>query len=171
MRISDWSAGVCSSDVRWSFSTPPGPWYLSRPVNKRSKTHASQRWRPQAATDFLPSRGAVPQHGGFAHQACADHDYHGKGEGTAPLCRKADYACEEGWPCQSPPGPRALAGRHAAQEAVRSACRAVQGPQWRLHRSERHTSELQSLMRITYAVFSLKKKTIQNMNSTFSYKQ
>src|SRR3546814_2630883 len=29
-------------------------------------------------------------------------------------------------------------------------------------RSEEHTSELQSLMRITYAVFCLKKKTIQN---------
>src|SRR3546814_8735982 len=30
----------------------------------------------------------------------------------------------------------------------------------RLRRSEEHTSELQSLMRISYAVFSLKKKTI-----------
>src|SRR3546814_2667495 len=31
-------------------------------------------------------------------------------------------------------------------------------------RSEEHTSELQSLMRISYAVFCLKKKTIQNQN-------
>src|SRR3546814_10642598 len=31
-----------------------------------------------------------------------------------------------------------------------------------LHRSEEHTSELQSLMRISYAVFCLKKKTEQN---------
>src|SRR3546814_1963654 len=30
-----------------------------------------------------------------------------------------------------------------------------------LHRSEEHTSELQSLMRISYAVFCLKKKTRQ----------
>src|SRR3546814_6929540 len=30
---------------------------------------------------------------------------------------------------------------------------------WRLARSEEHTSELQSLMRISYAVFCLKKKT------------
>src|SRR3546814_9330377 len=29
---------------------------------------------------------------------------------------------------------------------------------WRQQRSEEHTSELQSLMRISYAVFSLKKK-------------
>src|SRR3546814_1066517 len=31
-----------------------------------------------------------------------------------------------------------------------------------LHRSEEHTSELQSLMRISYAVFCLKKKTHYN---------
>src|SRR3546814_2978167 len=31
-----------------------------------------------------------------------------------------------------------------------------------LDRSEEHTSELQSLMRISYAVFCLKKKTIKN---------
>src|SRR3546814_8406099 len=30
---------------------------------------------------------------------------------------------------------------------------------WSLRRSEEHTSELQSLMRISYAVFCLKKKT------------
>src|SRR3546814_5404253 len=33
-------------------------------------------------------------------------------------------------------------------------------------RSEEHTSELQSLMRISYAVFCLKKKTTQNKNKT-----
>src|SRR3546814_16749231 len=39
----------------------------------------------------------------------------------------------------------------------------------RRHRSEEHTSELQSLMRISYAVFCLKKKTnktYKNNNST-----
>src|SRR3546814_3346310 len=34
-----------------------------------------------------------------------------------------------------------------------------------LHRSEEHTSELQSLMRISYAVFCLKKK--KNPNNTY----
>src|SRR3546814_7049762 len=33
-------------------------------------------------------------------------------------------------------------------------------------RSEEHTSELQSLMRISYAVFCLKKKTTTNTNNT-----
>src|SRR3546814_8701697 len=34
-------------------------------------------------------------------------------------------------------------------------------------RSEEHTSELQSLMRISYAVFCLKKKNIHNRNITY----
>src|SRR3546814_13190084 len=38
------------------------------------------------------------------------------------------------------------------------------------HRSEEHTSELQSLMRISYAVFCLKKKkTIKNQYTTRQY--
>src|SRR3546814_1848806 len=36
-------------------------------------------------------------------------------------------------------------------------------------RSEEHTSELQSLMRISYAVFCLKKKTITTNTSTHTY--
>src|SRR3546814_2845042 len=36
----------------------------------------------------------------------------------------------------------------------------------RLFRSEEHTSELQSLMRISYAVFCLKKKKNQNKHKT-----
>src|SRR3546814_7175549 len=35
---------------------------------------------------------------------------------------------------------------------------------WIIMRSEEHTSELQSLMRISYAVFCLKKKKKQNIN-------
>src|SRR3546814_5955149 len=37
-------------------------------------------------------------------------------------------------------------------------------------RSEEHTSELQSLMRISYAVFCLKKKTQQNNQEQLKYK-
>src|SRR3546814_9548213 len=35
------------------------------------------------------------------------------------------------------------------------------------HRSEEHTSELQSLMRISYAVFCLKKKNTPNSDHTY----
>src|SRR3546814_3080229 len=41
------------------------------------------------------------------------------------------------------------------------------GAEWDTdNRSEEHTSELQSLMRISYAVFCLKKKNKQNKNNT-----
>src|SRR3546814_2049747 len=49
---------------------------------------------------------------------------------------------------------RRLAGPGTWREAVQHALEALGG------RSEEHTSELQSLMRISYAVFCLKKKTI-----------
>src|SRR3546814_3131379 len=38
---------------------------------------------------------------------------------------------------------------------------------YRLSRSEEHTSELQSLMRISYAVFCLKKNKTQTMNNSY----
>src|SRR3546814_1916051 len=47
-----------------------------------------------------------------------------------------------------------------AAEALSAADDAVGG------RSEEHTSELQSLMRISYAVFCLKKKNIKNTRTT-----
>src|SRR3546814_5560749 len=49
------------------------------------------------------------------------------------------------------------AARAALMARVTSVCRKVDGPR-DMARSEEHTSELQSLMRISYAVFRLKKK-------------
>src|SRR3546814_6233861 len=55
-----------------------------------------------------------------------------------------------------------LAGRQVAEQQAGGES-AEEGEQHRFggidHRSEEHTSELQSLMRISYAVFCLKKKT------------
>src|SRR3546814_5483929 len=51
-----------------------------------------------------------------------------------------------------PPPPRATRRPRAAK------ARQFESPTDREHRSEEHTSELQSLMRISYAVFCLKKK-------------
>src|SRR3546814_7266092 len=51
---------------------------------------------------------------------------------------------------------------HAAHHNRRAGHRHVDiGGRDHLHRSEEHTSELQSLMRISYAVFCLKKKKTQ----------
>src|SRR3546814_3986937 len=48
----------------------------------------------------------------------------------------------------------------------KSMCRPCPCPGSRPNRSEEHTSELQSLMRISYAVFCLKKKHTHNTTST-----
>src|SRR3546814_5009622 len=56
-------------------------------------------------------------------------------------------------------GPGARAGRLPGREPERPGA-AARGRPAALHRSEEHTSELQSLMRISYAVFCLKKKNL-----------
>src|SRR3546814_3573962 len=78
--------------------------------------------------------------------------------------------------------PGTLAGAAGAapakvgQSEGRFAVAAVLGAQQRkqrgvLRRSEEHTSELQSLMRISYAVFCLKKKTNKHTNKIKQYEQ
>src|SRR3546814_3306564 len=51
-----------------------------------------------------------------------------------------------------------LVERGLQDELAGSAYAIVDGTDGRMHRSEEHTSELQSLMRISYAVFCLKKQ-------------
>src|SRR3546814_2323693 len=80
--------------------------------------------------------------------------------------RRARHCANPGWPV--PEGGEALRNRDAAQsEPVRVLfllrprmhVRGQRGKGRPTVRSEEHTSELQSLMRISYAVFCLKKKT------------
>src|SRR3546814_7180291 len=52
----------------------------------------------------------------------------------------------------------AAAGRIRRHDHRIASLFAARGPVLAAHRSEEHTSELQSLMRISYAVFCLKKK-------------
>src|SRR3546814_3861454 len=57
----------------------------------------------------------------------------------------------------------------ACQAAARASTRQSASDRiflWKVMRSEEHTSELQSLMRISYAVFCLKKKTTHSENNT-----
>src|SRR3546814_4342510 len=62
----------------------------------------------------------------------------------------------------------ALLSSPSLDYAVRVAVRfyRLMTPTFRLNRSEEHTSELQSLMRISYAVFCLKKKTTHHTHIT-----
>src|SRR3546814_1235941 len=61
-------------------------------------------------------------------------------------------------------GDHRLAGRAHRGEIVPGVVE--RGSREIVHRSEEHTSELQSLMRISYAVFCLKKKTKTRHNNT-----
>src|SRR3546814_10792800 len=70
-------------------------------------------------------------------------------------------ACKSPYPAQRPRTPLNRNVLNSWKKRT-SACAA------RLKRSEEHTSELQSLMRISYAVFCLKKKN-EHEQSTSSY--
>src|SRR3546814_5937987 len=77
--------------------------------------------------------------------------------------------------CPSPaPRPRRRCGRapvpvRATSRRWRRSLRPQRMPSIRLPRSEEHTSELQSLMRISYAVFCLKKKNKLYQNIYYSH--
>src|SRR3546814_3921279 len=62
---------------------------------------------------------------------------------------------------------RILLGRSCRRQSVHRCNVRVEPTLYRRVRSEEHTSELQSLMRISYAVFCLKKKT----NTTTQHKK
>src|SRR3546814_2500962 len=70
--------------------------------------------------------------------------------------------------CAWPPAPASCKPKPApcAVHPITSACAAKGRPRGPCMRSEEHTSELQSLMRISYAVFCLKKKK----NNTHNHK-
>src|SRR3546814_5169283 len=72
-----------------------------------------------------------------------------------------------GLPCRRHAAPaRGHGAARAHPKAVRPTDRQEPGSQPQDCRSEEHTSELQSLMRISYAVFCLKKKTTPHSNVT-----
>src|SRR3546814_1598925 len=66
---------------------------------------------------------------------------------------------------------RSLGGRGRGGGGARALSCAQLHPRTDVHqaRSEEHTFELQSLMRNSYAVFCLKKKTTYNVNNNYNY--
>src|SRR3546814_2343760 len=58
------------------------------------------------------------------------------------------------------------AGRGSSLSTLLQVLRALDRLDWLETRSEEHTSELQSLMRISYAVFCLKKKNQPNLTTS-----
>src|SRR3546814_2850402 len=150
MRISDWSSDVCSSDLLCSprRRPPDGPGSLSRLETlsraRRSPAHPPQRPRQgrrlaahSGEADHAPAFGELPSL--FHLQGKRGLVATPPGLVAAQVIAGAEQA--------------EIDDRHLpAGEAAGSPCRED------AFRSEEHTSELQSLMRISYAVFCLKKK-------------
>src|SRR3546814_1095506 len=131
MRISDWSSDVCSSDL--SGVVRPG---------------SCGRWPlHENGPRALPFEGGVdraPDRARAMHGARRDH------------CR---LPRRQGDPLAAIDVDLQRARNHEEQLVrLRVLVPAVLALEHRKARSEEHTSELQSLMRISYAVFCLKKK-------------
>src|SRR3546814_10263277 len=132
MRISDWSSDVCSSDLH---AAPPdgGEDEQARPARVRAGSAAAGKLRPRRS-------------------AC------GGEAGPASRCDRLRCGQASG---PVPGGaPAAATGPVDLPIPAEGECRDDLGQGLHAPRSEEHTSELQSLMRISYAVFCLKKKTV-----------
>src|SRR3546814_9840277 len=140
MRISDWSSDVCSSDLHQQFGAGVfgrSAWHCAgRGLDKvqgalRSLWVSHARRRPQLSC-LVRTVHANARGPGFGRGARYSGRLLGKWSEQAPsrlICH-----CQLG-------------------------CRGFANAKCLKTRSEEHTSELQSLMRIPYAVFCLKKKT------------
>src|SRR3546814_7913560 len=135
MRISDWSSDVCSSDLRNSTCAPP-------------RTE-------QAAGDGGNGVGVVPD----AHRRVQRVL---EVQARESMCSRIQFGNRRrvnGGDCGLQRGHGEPVGREPTSRARDRLVDPVLPLLATLGRSEEHTSELQSLMRISYAVFCLKKKT------------
>src|SRR3546814_7132198 len=141
MRISDWSSDVCSPDLlRHQRGRRPLP-RLVEPVTALARLEVQlQRPRPARARLAYETRGGIDRARGADR-----HEQVGAGKRMIDLVHPVRHLAEPD-----------DVGAQSAGQAARGAGGPVDqraGPR----RSEEHTSELQSLMRISYAVFCLKK--------------
>src|SRR3546814_1403942 len=147
MRISDWSSDVCSSDLH----VHARPWLQADAAGVEGDALADEHHRR------LPRRAAVPAHREQSRRprrALRDAEQRPHAERFhLPLVEDFELDPQVGEMLA------ALDEGFGIEEVRRL------GDQ-RLGRSEEHTSELQSLMRISYAVFCLKKKITKVLNIT-----
>src|SRR3546814_6772574 len=131
MRISDWSSDVCSSDLAlWSALPTIALWFAVLILLSSQEAVAQDTAPTQARAE---ASAEAPQ---TAIAARAD------GQSDADIRGRIRSIFSE------------VAGLRGVEVRVSSGVVTLTGT-----RSEEHTSELQSLMRISYAVFCLKKKT------------
>src|SRR3546814_6207636 len=146
MRISDWSSDVCSSDLLGLGAVVGGE--LARLFGDVGRVADVGRQVAQAACelDALGDRDALRQRGGVVA---------GDGQRLQPAVVVLRLVLV------AQGGGVAVAGVRGGDHGLADVPGLVAAGDLEL-RSEEHTSELQSLMRISYAVFCLKKKKNQN---------
>src|SRR3546814_9965186 len=136
MRISDWSSDVCSSDLVVEIAADRLLGYREGLGEAADGDEAAAL--QQAEDALMPRRDAVPGVAGAgaaaARISCQRHDW-----------PPAFFLPVQEWPLPFSFGSLPAMPYSASRRSI--SCR-----------SEEHTSELQSLMRISYAVFCLKKK-------------
>src|SRR3546814_10673097 len=145
MRISDWSSDVCSSDLDEGFEIVGYDGmtdYYDPQLKRRRHQKLLQNARLRAVEAMLEDRAAFD---GAVDALAPDIIVHLAGQAGVrySLDEPASYV-------QS----NLVGGFHVLEAARRHGVTHLL-----MARSEEHTSELQSLMRISYAVFCLKKKT------------
>src|SRR3546814_6287660 len=129
MRISDWSSDVCSSDLGFAGKSSLSTWLTRILINEAlGRVRANKRRRSRLEDSSVPILD----------------DYREKlmRGSTPPTSPEAAVACGQ------------------IRQILEDAIARLPAPFRTVFvlRSEEHTSELQSLMRISYAVFCLKKK-------------
>src|SRR3546814_5439629 len=143
MRISDWSSDVCSSDLQEGEHVDEVEIEVQRPHHHRLAHEVGAADHEINALDLLRIIG-----GQAGEQQYAD-DADRQAERARLHEHVDDHRDEDADDAHDQEGAEArqvLLGRIAVEAEARS---------------EEHTSELQSLMRISYAVFCLKKKKNQ----------
>src|SRR3546814_7667689 len=139
MRISDWSSDVCSSDLRVEVGAVERARLLAQRGRQLQRlagaAHVQRHLRIRRLQALEVAQGLAV----VDALTVGAHDHVARLEA------------------------RLFGGRAGVHACHRRAARAVQAQRrGDALRSEEHTSELQSLMRISYAVFCLKKKTNHN---------
>src|SRR3546814_2792732 len=133
MRISDWSSDVCSSDLKY-VDTSLDNFLLTLNISAYSFVAVANRARA-----MMPDGGSLLTLSYYGAEKVIPH-YNVMGVAKAALETSVKYLAMD------------LGPEKIRVNAISA------GPIKTLARSEEHTSELQSLMRISYAVFCLKKQ-------------
>src|SRR3546814_7953610 len=128
---------------------------------------SAYRKSPEAIARLTPEQYRVTQESATERPGTGEHLHTTEpgiyvdivsGEPLFAPSSKFESGC--GWPSFSTPIVPAHVNevRDSSHGMIRTEVRSVHGDSHLGHRSEEHPSELQSLMRISYAVFSLNKK-------------